>query len=300
MKKLVFIIIIVLLNIKQSNALSLNFRTNTLMFYEYSNNGENNYFKMYTSNTTNHLLYSESPEKEPSYQIDYQNGTDLLNKLEPDLQNKIKKYIWETEREQEFGSQMLYYMNTQMLIWKSFHPELDIKIEKGFEALSKAEKEMEEKWGKTPDWIKDYEINETLELSKKSDIKLSSTTCEIKENDTTWIIENCEEKATIEIKETKEETLNTWVTENAFLIESGYSPRKWAIQIINKSSKEEIKEEKKEEEKEILPSQKTENPVKNHNKITIEKVPNTMENQKFYGAYYLFLFCILKICQKQK
>ena len=84
------------------------------------------------------------------------------------------------------------------------------------------------------------------------------------------------------------------------MIESGYSPRKWTIQIINKSSKEEIKEEKKEEEKEILPSQKTENPVKNHNKITIEKVPNTMENQKLYGAYYLFLFCILKICQKQK
>jgi len=73
-----------------------------------------------------------------------------------------------------------------------------------------------------------------------------------------------------------------------------------AAKAYAQTKKEEIKEEKKEEEKEILPSQKTENPVKNHNKITIEKVPNTMENQKFYGAYYLFLFCILKICQKQK
>lgn len=293
MKKIIFTLIAILLQLTMVNAAKLNFRTNTLMFYEYSVNGTVKYFKMYTSNTTNRLMYTESPLIEPSYETDYLLLENALDTFDESIQNKIKSYIRETELEQVFATQMLYYMNTQMLIWKTFHPELDVQIEKEYIPLKETNEFMNNNWNKKPEWITDYEITEKLVIPKLTDTKITTTDCKVKEDANNWIIDNCQENAKIKVYEIGEESLKFHQNDSTLVIESGFSKRQWTFNIKTIPHKEEAPNEEEKIEKNPNIQEKQEE--KKIPTLTLNNVPNTMENKTNLLNWYIFLlFMILK------
>lgn len=326
MKKIIFIFTIILLQLMNCSAETLNFRTNTLMSFEYSINDEKNHFKMFTNNQTGHLIYSISPLEEPKYQTDYLYASDIFTNIDKGTQNKIKSYIWETEKEPEYANQMMYYMNTQLLIWKTFHPELIIKIEQEYLSLEEYENKMKEKFNQTPFWIKNYEIEEKLELPKEEHYRITSNDCKISEENGNWSITDCKENSKIEVIEEQEENMKVYALNNTpTLIETGFSKRSWSFS-IKKISKEippenqttqdtpekpELDNNKEEENKfdsSINESEKEENkkeentqnkPIdtkaNNRETIKIDQVPNTLENQSIGLVWIeLLLLCVVK------
>jgi len=293
MKKRIFFLILCCFTLKLCSAQTLNFRTNTLTFYPVEIENEQQLFTIYANNWNDEILYSLNPFSPPNYQDDYQSRTDILKNLPLETQNRIKAYVELTKNAEDFATQLYYYINTQMLIWKTYHPDFKIKILRYQEEIKAYENKMNESYQKRiPTWIQDYEIDSELILPA-TDYEIISNDCEIISDSEKVHIRNCSQNTQIKIRETKgRETLNGYETAASQILESQNTNLEWSINItlkhsISSPSNEEEKEEAPKPEPtpkpEEIPSSKEEIsiPVKpsetENTKIEINHVPNTKE-----------------------
>lgn len=304
MKKILFGCFLFFSLWKISYADTLNFRTNTLMFYTYEVEEKKDNFIIYTSNLTDQLMFTTSPYNPPNYQENYFIQKDGFQSLERSIQNKIKKYIRLTFSAEDFPTQMYYYINTQMLIWKSFHPELQITYNEE-EVIETYQKKLEQQ-SKDPDWIKDYQIEEELWIETDGQYQFQSESCQIEERGDKIHIDNCSEKAKIKVIEKEEDNMKFYQNNVnlSMIIEASSSPCEWefTIEKLTKeetSSEEEEKQEEKEEVIEETPPKRVEPTEKNteEEKNVLEEpkkitnVPNTYENSTVY--WDAILLCML-------
>lgn len=228
---------------------NLNFRTNMLMDYEYQVDQYSYIFQIYENNENDRLIFTTNPEQMPSYERIYRKLKLDETNLNSNELDKLKKYMWITQKEDDFPTQMNYYIGTQLLLWQYFHPEVDVVLD-GKEEKIKAVEEL----NITPSWIHDYEIEEELRIEKSAEFALSSTSCEIKEEENDWVISNCSENAMVKVNETMEDELTIYHNYEQYeLFEVGASPISW---IMNITVKEKIEEEPKEPE-EVIEEEKT-------------------------------------------
>lgn len=255
MKKLIFSLLLSLFFLPVCFAENLNFRTNMLTDYHYQINNVDNIFMVYTNNLTEKDMYSINPLKPLDYVSDYQSTKDNWQSLDNTTKNKIVKYIQRTDKEEDNFKKFMMYVNTQMLIWNSFHPEINVQIEN--DLIAKTKMQMEEELKQIPDWIYDREIAQSFELEKKPDYTLYSEQCQIKETEHTWEISECEENATIWVEEKAENEIVFFEGNGEVLgLEVGTYPCKWSFSIIKKAI--EIEKEPEEEKKEEINDSKEE------------------------------------------
>lgn len=310
MKKIIWFILVCMASLMICKAENLNFRTNMLMFNTYEVEGESKIFAIFTNNLTERILFTQSPFDNPSYTSNYQKESVSWDKIDTQTQNLIKKSMYETYHAEDFATQMYFYIHTQMLIWKNFHPELSIvmgpEMKEDAGLLEKYYQKLQVRVTEIPNWIKDYEVEETLELPKEDDYVLESKECEIKSLIDTYEI-TCQNDATITVKENFENTMIQYTSEQEHYLE-GLTPREWTIKI---TKEEKIKEEepkpiepenppKEEEEKPVKPDEiKPEEPsnptIKEETSNQtiyhqLNNVPNTLENTNTF-LWMFFLLC---------
>lgn len=304
MKKILIILSLLLACPPMASAQTLNFRENSLMSFSYKIEEEEEIFKMYTSNTTNKLLFTTHPKAKPSYQTDYFIKQNAFKNIDTNTQNKIKIWIQATQNCKEFATQLYYYINTQLLIWKTFHPELNIKIEKQYGSVEDYLKELEGKSQK-PAWIQNQTIKDSLKIPYQENYILRSQNCEINEDSDGWIVKNCQKNAKVEAIENIEDEIIVYAKETeAILIEAGASPCSWTFQINTIKEEEESPKENSptlnEKELEDNRKEKDNNNLYHGTKtIKITEVPNTYEKKTKHSMILLMVLLIIKIWQKK-
>lgn len=283
----------------------LNFRTNMLMFNTYYYEEQEKIFAIFTNNLNEKILFSMHPNNNPSYTINYNQEEVSWDQIDQKTQNRIKRSIYETENAEDFATQMYFYIHTQMLIWTTFHPDLSIIMGEEMKEYQgeyeKYAKKLQERVESIPEWIKDYEITDKLEIPKEKEFSLESQDCEIKRLENTYEI-TCNQTGTIIVKETMEETLVQYSNGEEHYLE-GFSPREWKIQITKKDpplqeepSVPETPEIPKETEEPTIPNipfipETT--PEKENSYYVLKNVPNTLEKSKGKRFGVLLLSCIL-------
>lgn len=312
MKKIIMLGILFFGITMNCHAETLNYRTNMLMDYEYQVENQKYIFQAYENNETDRFIFTTIPIQMPSYETNYYKLKFKDTNLNSKKWNRLKKYMWMTQIEEDFLTKLNYYIGTQVLIWQHFHPEIKVSMD-GLEEKIKALEQL----NITPSWIHDYEIEEELKLKKYNEYKLSSSSCEVKEDEQYWNITNCNEDATIIVSEIlDEEALIYYNDQGIELFESGRAPVSWEMKIIKKEMPEEIPEEngKDEEdnlEEELPPSENTPSKIEQtneeekqnvslnkedtFNKIRIENVPNTEEyknDKSFFMSFFLLLIAL--------
>lgn len=308
MKKIFWLLITFLSAVTVYHAETLNLRANMLTFNSYEINEQNEIFVIYTNNLTDKIMYSLNPYHQPENLGNYEKIGTKWSMLELATQNKIKKAIAETQNAEEFATQMYFYIHTQMLIWQTFHPEIPIYL--GPEVgsfvgnLEKYRKEFEERINQKPEWIKDYEIKETLILPKDNNYIIESTDCQLKMMEDEIHIFECAEESTLTITEKIEDTIYFYSKEESEIIESGLSPQTWQIKLSKPNTQLSPPSSEDDPTKPIIPDKNTEeeNPHKNNNEekeelVTnstnnvhiLKNVPNTFENVSLNPFSYFIL-----------
>lgn len=290
MKKVIFGFFLLWISLTNCEAQTLNYYTDTSIKINYQINQITKNFEIYTNNLTGNLLYTTSPNLTISYQTDYLGEENPLGQIASNTQNKIKKYIKETQNATDEESKIYNYINTQMLIWNTFHPKLKITIEDDTSTLKKYKHLLDEA-SITPNWIHNYEIETELFLEIEDIYSLSSKDCKIEKNEEKTHIYDCKHDAIITVKEEGKSKINAYQDsiQKEKIIESGEEGRIWTFQILKKNNppKESITEEIEET---IFPNKQEEIP--NNQKIVVANVPNTYESQNFciwYGFLYLLI-----------
>ncbi len=304
MKKIMFLIIAFILLISNAKAENLNFRTNILAFNTYIMEDKTNVFAILTNNINEKILFTLHPNNNPTYTTNYQKEKYNLDELEDSLKEKIKASIYETETAENFETQMYFYIHTQMLIWKSFHPSLNLQMGPEMKeyagTLEKYKVELEKRVNFIPEWIKDYEMEDLLNIPKEEGYNLTSKDCKIESTNDQYIISECKKDAQIIVQETKEESLIIYENADEKYIE-GISPRSW---VLNITRKENIKEENIEEnnvpneEEQEREENKDETIDQKNESYTITNVPNTKETNQV--MIWLTLIIVLNLYLTRK
>lgn len=266
-----------------------------LMDYHITYEEKNRIILQYTNNENDKLIYTTDPREELDYITDYESIRNDFLVNDTSIQNKIKKYIRLTEEEPDPITQIRYYVVTQNLIWKSFHPELNYEIQN--DTINTYELQMQEKIELTPSFVKNYEIDQELKLKQIGNYKLSSNDCQITKEEDTWTIKNCSKTSTIKVEEEKEEDLMFYRKENQSIgIESGFSPCTWYFSINVKEIEEKPTDQEKEEENKKEPEKEEiktpdkieeENKTKEENK-TIENKPVTNQENEWLEKHPIY------------
>lgn len=280
MKKRIFVILIMFLGIGKVQAYNLSYYGNELFFYPYHMEEQTQKFYIFTNNHTKEIFFTLKPFQIPSLEEDYHIQNERMEQLDLETQNKINFFIKETQNAEEFKTHMFYYMNTQLLIWNSFYPEMKIEVSEDKDREF-YKKELEEKYADLPSWIHDTEIDKTL-LLPKEEYNITSNTCKITEKEHEMEISECEEESELIIME-PDHSFQISTCETSEILE-GYAPRKWKIKLTQKkeeknpdeemNDKNEEQKEETEEKKEPEEDKKAEeNPEEKDNKETtlIEK-----------------------------
>lgn len=287
MKKILWLFLTFLGGLGICQAATLNFELNALTFNNYYLEGKEKIYVMYTNNVTKNLMFTLNPYDALEYQKDYQEQTTSLEELESTIQNQIKKSIRVTNQEENYETQMFYYIYTQMLIWKTYHPEIMVEIGEErpiFEGKYALYKNMlEEKVNEIPEWIQDYTIKETLELPKEIGYKISSNDCQIKELEDTYEISNCSNRSSIFVEEEIEDQATLYLDGEKKFLEVENLAQKWQINIT--------KEKIETPEEPIKPEETPSSPIIDTPKKVLTNVPNTLENKVSYLWYLLAILC---------
>lgn len=327
MKKIIIFIILYFVSVPLCHAQNLNFRIEKLD-YEYKIGDEIYNFKRITNNETERLLYTLSPLENPEFFADYLEKTNDLNSFDLEIQNKIKTYIRASQNIDPTQDDLnLSFINTQLLIWKIFHPEIEIELMQGYEIKSYEERININH--RKPDWISDYEIWDELVLPKNENYQIESHGCDFETNETSWIFSKCQKDAFVLISEIELDNLKFYAIDNLTkFIESANAPRTWKISISKIENNPSIPPNKEENESLPAPPMKdedqkpsisndtpcpekpteetgpyetifSENPISNE-KIKINNVPNTFENQPRNFLLLSFLGILIPCSKKSK
>ena len=262
---------------EKSEGILLNYRTNVMYDFSYQFENISKNFTIYTDNLTNHFLYLLHPLKAPSYYNAYLEESDVFDSLPEDVQNKISIYMRMTEEETNLYTQMLYYINTQILIWNSLYSGLEIMG--NISVILDYEKQMLEKIF-VPDWIHDYEFSQSMILLHDPNFTISSTCGKI--TDEGYDLSNCDGTTEIMVVENVSNACIFYVFQEDHFVLSGNRPRTFHF-LVKKS--EEVLEE---EEEEILDStlDSSESSL-----IKISNVPNTYESVSWCSYFLWILLC---------
>ncbi len=297
MKKISFIVAFFFLFLSNCFAQTLNYRTNLLTDYFYSYQNKKEMMIQYTNNENEKLLYTIDARQSFDYDTDYEKIRNDFFIQDESIQNKIKKYIYFTQEQKDMITQIRYYIVTQNLIWKTFHPDLEFTIHN--QELEIYQKEMEEQIELVPNWIQNYEVEDELILEKQNNYKLTSKDCQIKEEKDKWIIHGCTLNAKIKVEEMGKEDFYFYQNDRKLIgIESGFSPCTWTFSITKK-----IPEKKPTVENENIstdPSIKEESEkttvkkTEELKRFPIQNVPNTKEDSFLLESILILLILCLK------
>ncbi len=266
----------------------LNFHVTEWVPTTYQINDTLTSFQIYQSNNTEHFMYQVSPLEKIKYQTDYKQSSHLEEMDRTEL-NKIKYWISETEKSEDINDKYYFYVNIQLLIWKLFHPDIEVEMVGNKELVEKYYDKLLLLLPNPPNWVHDYEMQEEIILEVSDQYEIISNQCEVEKNENQIILTKCEDNAKIEVKEKGEDTILALEDKTGELkvLEGGNFPWTWEFQILP-SKRPEIPEEKpnppiKEEEEKpnSQPEEKPEDSNDNLNSDKIDKSEN-LPNQSEY------------------
>ena len=267
----------------------LNFHVTEWVPTTYQINDTLTSFQIYQSNNTEHFMYQVSPLEKIKYQTDYKQSSHLEEMDRTEL-NKIKYWISETEKSEDINDKYYFYVNIQLLIWKLFHPDIEVEMVGNKELVEKYYDKLLLLLPNPPNWVHDYEMQEEIILEVSDQYEIISNQCEVEKNENQIILTKCEDNAKIEVKEKGEDTILALEDKTGELkvLEGGNFPWTWEPEDSNDNLNSD-----KIDKSENLPNQSE----YEEEKRVITNVPNTYQSS--FEILWLFLF-LLGIYQWKK